>query len=98
MSARCQAAAALWITLFYGVMPAGAAPLRSADDDKKPPAQELRRLKGHTDAVWSVAFSPDGKFGLSGSYDHTALLWDTTTGQIVRRFEGHAKAILAVAF
>jgi serine/threonine protein kinase len=27
----------------------------------------LRAFKGHTDSVWGVAFSPDGRFGLSGS-------------------------------
>jgi len=33
-------------------------------------------LKGHTDAVWSVAFSPDGKRVFSGSPNHTLRIWD----------------------
>ena len=31
--------------------------------------------------VWSVAFSPDGKTILTGSFDKTARLWDAATGR-----------------
>lgn len=31
---------------------------------------------GHTSDVQDLAFSPDGEFLLSGSYDGTILLWD----------------------
>ena len=33
---------------------------------------------GHTDWVWSVAFSPDGETLVSGSRDGTLLLWEIT--------------------
>jgi WD40 repeat protein len=33
-------------------------------------------LKGHTDGVWSVAVTPDGKTVVSGSYDNTLRVWD----------------------
>src|SRR5438874_2715514 len=47
-------------------------------------AQEAKlrdTLQGHTNAVVSVAFSPDGKTLASASYDGTLKLWDMTTGK-----------------
>ncbi len=38
-------------------------------------------LKGHTDFVHCVAFSPDGRRIVSGSIDRTLKVWDATTGQ-----------------
>ena len=38
-------------------------------------------LKGHTDTVRSVAFSPDGTKLVSGSRDRTLLLWDSSVKQ-----------------
>jgi WD40 repeat protein len=45
-----------------------------------------------------VAFSPDGKYVLTGSADRTAKLWDVSTGKEIRTFSGHSDTIFAVAF
>jgi uncharacterized caspase-like protein len=53
---------------------------------------------GHTGAVLSVAFSPDGTLVLSGSSDKTLKLWDAATGQLLRTFAGHTGWVWSVAF
>lgn len=55
---------------------------------------------GHTEAVRSLAFSPDSKMILSGgaTRDSDICLWDITAGRIIRRFEGHTKSVRSLAF
>ena len=36
----------------------------------------LDRLRGHRDCVYSVAFTPDGRGLVSGSWDKTLKYWD----------------------
>jgi RNA polymerase sigma factor (sigma-70 family) len=59
--------------------------------------QEIRALEGHTEAVTSVAFSPDGKLLLTASKDGSAALWDVATGKEVRRLLGNQGEMLSVA-
>ena len=40
-------------------------------------------LRGHSERVFSVAYSPDGKHIVSGSGDKTVKIWDSTTGEEV---------------
>ncbi|MCA3448699.1 MAG: caspase family protein [Rhodobacter sp.] len=61
-------------------------------------AQEIRSFTGHGDGVNSVAFSPDGRQVLTGSFDDTARLWDTATGWQIRSFTGHGGWVYSVAF
>jgi WD40 repeat protein len=57
----------------------------------------VRTFEGHTDELRGLAFSPDGKFVLSGAFDKTARLWVVETGKEARRFVGHERALRQVA-
>ena len=61
-----------------------------------PKDASIRLLKGHNNAVLSLAFSRDGKYLLSGSGDRTARLWDVQTGETIRVLAGHTDQIYAV--
>jgi WD40 repeat protein len=61
--------------------------------------REAATLTGHKEPrTQSVAFSPDGKYALSGSFDKTVKLWDVATGKEIHTFTGHSMMILCVAF
>ena len=56
-------------------------------------------LQGHTDSVWSVAFSPDGKTLASGGSHSTIKLWDVQTGKETATLKGHkASSVGCLAF
>ncbi len=58
----------------------------------------LKTLAGHTRAVTSVAFSPDGQLIASGSYDKTARVWYIGDGSPVRAVERHQYTVFSVAY
>ncbi len=60
--------------------------------------QFLRQIHGHTNSLYSVVFSPDGKFLASGSWDNTVRLWDAATGRELHQLLGHTKPVSSVAF
>ncbi len=60
--------------------------------------QEAHQFIGHTAQVSRVAFSPDGRYVLTGSADQTARLWDVQTGQQLRQFAGHVSPVLYTGF
>jgi WD40 repeat protein len=55
-------------------------------------------LEGHSDTVWTLAFSPDGRHIASGSFDDTVRVWDAETGHITAVFEGHTDWVRTVSF
>jgi WD40 repeat protein len=61
------------------------------------PVTYLRRdvLEGFTVLPNKTVFSPDGKTLLAsiGSPDNSLILWDVESGEIVRRFIGHADGV-----
>jgi len=62
-----------------------------------PTAGFVRAFEGHTDSVFAVAVTPDGRCAVSGSADDTLLLWELANGSCLRTFEGHTSRVTAVA-
>ncbi|MET9002700.1 WD40 repeat domain-containing protein [Amycolatopsis sp. NPDC004169] len=56
------------------------------------------RLTGHTGAVLNVAFSPDGRRIATASVDRTVLIWDPTTGAVLKTLGGHAGPVNGLQF
>jgi WD40 repeat protein len=57
----------------------------------------IRTFKGHSDSVWSVAVTPDGKQVISGSQDGTLKIWNLNTGKLVRTITAHDGSINAIS-
>ena len=65
---------------------------------KKNQSLKMVVQKGHSGAITSIAFSPDGKFFVSGSNDFNLVLWELSTGREIKTFRGHEDAVTSVAF
>jgi WD domain, G-beta repeat len=61
------------------------------------PPGETRQLTGHGWGVLCVAFTPDGKYAVTGSRDRTIRVWDHKSGEEVRRFKGHELGVWGIA-
>ncbi|WP_165841048.1 WD40 domain-containing protein [Larkinella punicea] len=53
---------------------------------------------GHTEDIHSLAYSPNGRYVLSGSVDRTLKLWEFGTGKLLRTFEGHLYSVNSAVF
>ena len=55
-------------------------------------------LRGHAHHVFTLAFSPGGKYLLSGSWDGTLRLWNPEAREEVGLMEGHTGYVHSAAF
>jgi WD40 repeat protein len=63
-----------------------------------PSGRVLHTLSAHTDAVFGLAFSPDGHRLASGSRDGTIILWDADNGAELRTLRGHSRSFSRLCF
>lgn len=68
-------------------------------EDPKPAIRNVP-LKGHSELVYGIALTPEGRMVVTGSFDRTIKVWDTITGKVVKTFgggtTGHQNQVLAV--
>jgi ribosome assembly protein 4 len=58
----------------------------------------VKRLTGHQQAVNHIAFSPDGRYFASASFDKKVKLWNGFSGDFLTTLTGHVGAVYQVAW
>ncbi|AMD22536.1 HHL234Cp [Eremothecium sinecaudum] len=58
----------------------------------------ITRMTGHQKLVNHVAFSPDGRYIVSASFDNSIKLWDGRDGKFISTFRGHVASVYQVAW
>src|ERR1044071_8660253 len=68
-------------------------------DGSPAPGLTLRHvLRGRTDTIYRIAWSPDGAYLSSPSEDGTIRIWDARSGACARTLQGHTRAVYSVAW
>ncbi len=58
----------------------------------------LKNFRGHTDACYAVALSPDGQVLATGAYDQKIRLWNALSGAELKVLTGHNGSVNGLAF
>ncbi len=85
----------IWCCFFLAEFLSGDLSVCFAQDTAPP---EIVIQKGHSDSVYSVSLSSDGKIIASGSNDETVKVWDTKTGKLLRTLKGHSGSVFSVSY
>ena len=57
------------------------------------PTKPAQVISGHTDPVYGLAYTADGKKLVSGAFDKTVRVWDLSTGKESAKLEGHTDLV-----
>jgi WD domain, G-beta repeat len=68
-------------------------PFVNAQDLPLPQPKPLAVLRGHTNAVWGLDVTRDGRTIVSGSFDKTIKVWDAATGRERFTLRGHTRCV-----
>lgn len=55
-------------------------------------------INGHTDELWAIAISSDGRYLATGGKDRKIGVWDVQRGVWIKGFGGHKDSISSLAF
>jgi len=69
-----------------------------ADLGPRASGKPICQMVGHQQTVNHVAFSPDGRFICSASFDKSVRLWDAGTGKFIATLRGHVEAVYQCAW
>ena len=59
---------------------------------------KIRSLKGHTDSIWSLTWSHNGRYIASGSSDATARVWDWNNGKSLLIYDKQGDTVRSVSW
>ncbi len=58
----------------------------------------LYTYRGHTDLLWTVAWSPNGKYVASAGTDRTVQVWNASDGHHMYTYTGHNDTVYGVSW
>jgi len=59
---------------------------------------KVRSLSGHTDSIWSLSWSHNGRYIASGSADATARVWDWNSGKSLLIYDKQGDTVRSVSW
>jgi WD40 repeat protein len=87
------------LCICLGISCAGSGQARNLVTEESTRRQvELFPQRGHSFPVSSVAYSPDGRFVVSGSADSSIKIWDLEQGREILTLPEHEAAVRSVAY